>query len=316
VEGYRNFCNKLWNAANYVLMSTDERTQSPAPIESVADHWIRLKFQETCNAVNQAMDDYRFDLAAKHIYEFVWDEFCDWYLELCKPVLLSDSVSAAEKAGTQTCLLETLEATLRLAHPFMPFITEELWQKLPDASREGPSLMLAAYPEASPIPDTSAGIFADIHWIKEVVGAVRNIRGEQDIPPSKLIPILLQQGTSSDRARQVQFMPLITALARPETLSWIDNEAEAPPSAIKIVGDLKILVPLAGLIDVAAELERIDKEINKIIKEIDRIQNKLNNQAFVKNAPADIVEKEKMKIQDYLKTKTDFESQKTRIQNI
>ena len=198
----------------------------------------------------------------------------------------------------------------------MPFITEELWQKLPDASREGPSLMLAAYPEPWSISDTSEDIFADIQWIKEVVGAVRNIRGEQDIPPSKLIPILLQQGTSSDRDRQVQFMPLITALARPETLSWIDNEAEAPPSAIKIVGDLKILVPLAGLIDVAAELERIDKEINKIIKEIDRIQNKLNNEAFVKNAPADIVEKEKMKIQDYLKTKTDFESQKMRIQNI
>jgi len=275
-----------------------------------------LKFQETNNAVNQAMDDYRFDLAAKHIYEFVWDEFCDWYLELCKPVLLSDTASPAEKAGTQTCLLETLEATLRLAHPFMPFITEELWQKLPNALRDGPSIMLAAYPKTAPIPDTRDDIFADIQWIKEVVGAVRNIRGEQDIPPSKLIPILLQQGSPLDRTRQAQFMPLITALARPETLSWIDNAAEPPPSAIKIVGDLKILVPLAGLIDVAAELERLDKEINKIIKEIDRIQNKLNNEAFVKNAPADIVEKEKMKIQDYLKTKTDFESQKTRIQNI
>jgi valyl-tRNA synthetase len=262
------------------------------------------------------MDDYRFDLAAKHIYEFVWDEFCDWYLELCKPVLLSDTASSAEKAGTQTCLLETLEATLRLAHPFMPFITEELWQKLPQPLRGGPSLMLAAYPAPAPIPDTRDGIYADIQWIKEVVGAVRNIRGEQDIPPNKLIPILLQQGSPSDRTRQVQFMPLITALARPETLSWIDTEAEPPPSAIKIIGDLKILVPLAGLIDVAAELERIDKEINKILKEIARIQSKLSNDAFVKNAPADIVDKEKTKIQDYEKTKSDFESQKARIQNI
>jgi valyl-tRNA synthetase len=316
VEGYRNFCNKLWNAANYVLMSTAELTQSDHPVESVADQWIRLKFQETSNAVNQAMNDYRFDLAAKYIYEFVWDEFCDWYLELCKPVLLSETASDAEKAGTQTCLLETLEATLRLAHPFMPFITEELWQKLPTTLRRGPSLMLAEYPKTAPIATSSEGIFADILWIKEVVGAVRNIRGEQDIPPSKLIPILLQQGSTLDRSRQVQFTQLIAALARPETLTWIDDDAEPPPSAIKIVGDLKILVPLAGLIDVTAELERMDKEINKIIKEITRIQNKLGNEAFVKNAPPEIVAKEKAKIQDYLKTKTDFESQKARIQNI
>ncbi len=155
VEGYRNFCNKLWNAANYVLMSTAELTQSDHPVESVADQWIRLKFQETSNAVNQAMNDYRFDLAAKYIYEFVWDEFCDWYLELCKPVLLSETASDAEKAGTQTCLLETLEATLRLAHPFMPFITEELWQKLPTTLRRGPSLMLAEYPKTAPIATSS-----------------------------------------------------------------------------------------------------------------------------------------------------------------
>jgi len=313
VEGYRNFCNKLWNAANFVAMSTNQPIHHEAPIASVADHWIRLQFGHTTHIVNQAMDNYRFDLAAKAIYEFVWDEFCDWYLELSKPVLTADATNTAMKAGTQACLVEILEGILRLAHPFIPFITETLWLALPQSERQGPSLMLAAYPEHGPVDLDAATEVADIRWIKNIVGALRNIRGEQDIPPNKAIPILFTQGAQSDRERQSKFADLITALVKTSDMSWLEDETNAPPSAIQLVGTLKILVPLAGLIDTQAEIERLDKAINKIQQDIIRVEQKLANEAFVNNAPADIVEKEKAKIQSYQSAKIDLENQKARI---
>ena len=316
VEGYRNFCNKLWNAANFVAMSTTNRITHEQPLASVADQWISLQFQHTCNLVNQAMDTYRFDLATKAIYEFVWDEFCDWYLELCKPVLSGEQTDPRLKAGTQNCLLETLEGILRLTHPFMPFISEALWLNLPTTVREGPSLMLANYPQLQDIALDDAAPVQDIQWIKAVVGALRNIRGEQDIPPNKPIPILFSQGSIEDRERQSKYADLLVALTRPSSMVWLDNEEEAPAAAIQLVGTLKILVPLADLIDVDAELERLNKEIQKIINEIARIEGKLANQAFVSNAPTEIVSKEKAKVSDYQTAKTDLERQKLRIQSL
>ena len=316
VEGYRNFCNKLWNAANFVAMSTTNRITHEQPLASVADQWISLQFQHTCNLVNQAMDTYRFDLATKAIYEFVWDEFCDWYLELCKPVLSGEQTDPRLKAGTQNCLLETLEGILRLTHPFMPFISEALWLNLPTTVREGPSLMLANYPQSQDIALDDAAPVKDIQWIKAVVGALRNIRGEQDIPPNKPIPVLFSQGSIEDRERQSKYADLLVALTRPSSMVWLDNEEEAPAAAIQLVGTLKILVPLADLIDVDAELERLNKEIQKIINEIARIEGKLANQAFVSNAPTEIVSKEKAKVSDYQTAKTDLERQKLRIQSL
>ena len=316
VEGYRNFCNKLWNAANFVAMSTTNRITHEQPLASVADQWISLQFQHTCNLVNQAMDTYRFDLATKAIYEFVWDEFCDWYLELCKPVLSGEQTDPRLKAGTQNCLLETLEGILRLTHPFMPFISEALWLNLPTTVREGPSLMLANYPQLQDIALDDAAPVKDIQWIKAVVGALRNIRGEQDIPPNKPIPVLFSQGSIEDRERQSRYADLLVALTRPSSMVWLDDEEEAPAAAIQLVGTLKILVPLADLIDVDAELERLNKEIQKIINEIARIEGKLANQAFVSNAPTEIVSKEKAKVSDYQTAKTDLERQKLRIQSL
>ena len=313
VDGYRNFCNKLWNAANFVAMNTQILVASPSREESTADRWIRRQFQETSNAVNRAFDDHRFDLAAKHIYEFIWDEFCDWYLELCKPVLSSSDSTDAQKSGTQHCLLETLESILRLAHPLIPFMTEALWQKLPAEFRKGPSIMIAAYPDSIKFDSTADPASGDIEWVKAVVGAVRNIRGEQDIAPSKRITILLQAGDAEDLRRQQQFALLLDALAKPEPMTWINPAAEPPPSAIQIVGALKILVPLAGLIDKSAELERLDKEITKLDKEVQRVNGKLANPAFLANAPPEVVDKERAKVAGYLKQKADFEIQKQRI---
>ena len=313
VDGYRNFCNKLWNAANFVAMNTQVLVDTPTREESTADQWIRRQFQETSNAVNRAFDDHRFDLAAKHIYEFIWDEFCDWYLELCKPVLSSGDSTDAQKSGTQHCLLETLESILRLAHPLIPFMTEALWQKLPKDFRKGPSIMIAAYPDSIEFDSIFDPASADIEWVKAVVGAVRNIRGEQDIAPSKRITVLLQAGDAEDFRRQQQFALLLDALAKPETMTWIAPNVEPPPSAIQIVGALKILVPLAGLIDKSAELERLDKEIAKLDKEVQRVNGKLANPAFVANAPPEVVDKERAKVSGYLKQKADFESQKHRI---
>ncbi|MDA0762090.1 MAG: valine--tRNA ligase, partial [Proteobacteria bacterium] len=181
------------------------------------------------------------------------------------------------------------------------------------SERQGPPLMLAAYPEHGPVDLDAATEVADIRWIKNIVGALRNIRGEQDIPPNKAIPILFTQGAQSDRERQSKFADLITALVKTSDMSWLEDETNAPPSAIQLVGTLKILVPLAGLIDTQAEIERLDKAINKIQQDIIRVEQKLANEAFVNNAPADIVEKEKAKIQSYQSAKIDLENQKARI---
>ena len=301
VEGYRNFCNKLWNAAIFVSgnINDNESRLGNRDVElSTIDHWIISEFQKTAAAVNLAMETYRFDLAAKEIYEFVWDEFCDWYLELTKPVLNSDDASQAQKLGTQQTLARILESILRLAHPFLPFLTEELWQKLPSTVRlSGDTIMLQPFPVADENLINDA-VSKDINWLKTVVTGVRNIRGEMDISPAREVPILFSNGSAEDQDRLNKFTQELSFLVRPESLTWLGDNAEKPMSATALVGEMELLVPMAGLIDKEAELARLDKEIDRKQRDREKTEGKINNPSFVEKAPEEVVQKERDKLQD------------------
>ena len=301
VEGYRNFCNKLWNAAIFVsgnINDNESRLDSTDVELSTIDHWIISEFQKTAAAVNLAMETYRFDLAAKEIYEFVWDEFCDWYLELTKPILNSDDATQAQKLGTQQTLARILESVLRLAHPFLPFLTEELWQKVSSTVRlSGDTIMLQPFPVADEklISDAAS---KDVDWLKTVVTGVRNIRGEMDISPARQVPILFSNGSTEDQERLDKFTRELTFLVRPESLTWLGDNAEKPMSATALVGEMELLVPMAGLIDKEAELARLDKEIDRKQKDRAKTEGKINNPSFVEKAPEEVVQKERDKLQD------------------
>jgi len=301
IEGFSNFCNKIWNAARYVLMNCENQdcgTGTDAILElSLADRWITSKLQSATNEVTRAVSNYRFDLASQALYEFVWNEFCDWYLELSKPVLWDDNASAAAKRGTRHTLLHVLETSLRLLHPFMPFITEEIWQTVGRlCGISGPTIMLQPYPEASEKGvDTVAN--ADIEWLKGVIVGIRNIRGEMNIPPGKELPIILRNGDQRDRSRLEENVQYLKKLAKVADISWLDGGAESPVAATALVGDLEILVPMAGLIDQKAELLRLGREIDRLKKDLSSIRAKLDNASFVEKAPAAVVAKEQEKLQ-------------------
>ncbi len=301
VEGYRNFCNKLWNASNFVMMNVadhaSELDSNDVELTTV-DHWIMHEFQKTTAAVHFAMETYRFDLAAKAIYEFIWDEFCDWYLELTKPVLNSDAASDAMKRGTRKTLSQILEQTLRLAHPFLPFVTEELWQKLPATVRKpGDTIMLQPYPEINEAAENSAAA-DDVAWLKKVVTGVRNIRGEMDISPAKPVPVIFAGGDDSDKQRLQQLSDLLTFLIRPEAMTWLSEGEKAPVAATALVDNMELLVPMAGLIDKDAELARLDKELDRKKQDRERTAKKINNPNFVDKAPEEVVQKERDKLTD------------------
>ncbi|MDI9246865.1 valine--tRNA ligase [Marinobacter sp. CHS3-4] len=298
LEGYRNFCNKLWNAARYVLMNTEGEdcgvNDEPVTL-SLADRWIISELQRCEQDVIRHLDQYRFDLASYALYEFIWNEYCDWYLELSKPVLSDDSASAEAKRGTRRTLVRVLEAVLRLAHPIMPYITEEIWQKIgPLAGKQGDSIMLQPYPQPDSRKQDDA-VAADIEWLKGVIVAVRNIRGEMNISPAKQIPVLLRGQSAEDKRRMDDNRQFLISLAKLETLTWFD-EGEAPMCATQLVGDMEVMVPMAGLIDKDAELKRLDKELERLQKEVARLEGKLGNEKFTAKAPADVVEKEKQKL--------------------
>ena len=301
LEGYRNFCNKLWNASRYVLLNTEDQDcgLDNSEVElSLADRWIISQLQRTEAAVSHALDEFRFDHAAQALYEFVWNEYCDWYLELSKPVLNDDNASPEQKRGTRRTLLRVLEATLRLAHPFMPYITEEIWHQIaPKIGVSGATIMLQPFPVSDAAAIDEAAI-ADIEWLKKVIVSVRNIRGEMNISPAKAIPVILCKGAAEDRRRSTDYSNFLQSLAKLESLQWLDNEDDAPMAAIQLVSDMQVLVPMAGLIDKAAELQRLRKEMDKREQEIQRVENKLNNPKFVDRAPAEVVAKEREKIQE------------------
>jgi valyl-tRNA synthetase len=317
LEGYRNFCNKLWNASRYVMMSiagedavesadgglieiTDAMKAAcgangqPGAL-SLADRWIISRLQHAESEVRRHMDQYRFDMAAQALYEFIWNEYCDWYLELSKPVLWDDNSSEEAKRGTLGTLVRVLEATLRLAHPIMPFITESIWQQVKElAGKNGDTIMLAAYPEPQDaLVDAEAE--ADIAWLQNVITAVRNVRAEKNIPPSKELELLFKNGDDEDFRRAEENQTFLMKLAKLEKLTWLNEGDEEPMSVTQLVGDMEVLIPMAGFIDKDAEVERLVKSVEKLEKEIERVNNKLGNPGFTEKAPAAVLEKEKEK---------------------
>ncbi len=320
IEGYRNFCNKIWNAARYVMMNCEGedcgQDESLPYTLSLADRWIVSKLQEAEADVARAIGSYRFDLASQALYEFIWNEYCDWYLELSKPVLWDEQASDEAKRGTRRTLIRVLEAWLRLLHPLMPFITEEIWQTVaPLAGKSGPTIMLQPYPESAiDAMDTAAN--ADIEWLKGVIVGIRNIRGEMNIPPGKALTALLRNGSEEDKRRLRENAQFLKKLARLEEVSWLETGDTAPAAATALVGELEILVPMAGLIDKEAELARLAKEVAKLEKELARIAGKLNNDAFVGKAPAAVVEKEREKMQAQELALQKLQEQVKRIQSL
>ncbi len=293
IEGNRNFCNKIWNAARYVLMQTEDKDvglNENDPVElSLADRWIISALQAVSTEVAEHFDNYRFDLAAKSLYEFTWGEYCDWYLELSKPVLFSDESSDAAKRGTRRTLVQVFETLLRLLHPITPFITEEIWQTIkPLTGKTGETIMLQPYPVANnDLIDQQAN--DDLDWVKTFIIGIRKIRAEMDIPPSKPLPILLQNWTGKDKQRFENNIIFINSLAKIESAEWLNEGDESPESATALCGEMKILIPLAGLIDKDAELARLNKEIEKIQKSITGLDARLNNPSFTDKAPEKVV---------------------------
>ncbi len=324
LDGYRNFCNKLWNASRYVLMNAEGEDcgttlddEGVNDVElSLADRWIISQLQKTEAQVTKAMDEYRFDHASQALYEFVWNEYCDWYLELSKPVLWDDNATAEAKRGTRRTLVRVLETILRLAHPMMPYITEEIWQRVAPLAGtyvgDGASIMHQSWPEAddSKIDEQAT---RDIEWLKGVIIAVRNIRAEMNIAPGKPLDVLLTKGKDEDAERLESYRHFLAKLAKLESATWLANPDDAPLSATQLVGDMEVLVPMADLIDKDAELKRLAKEIDKQDKLIGGIEKKLGNEGFIAKAPEAVVEKERGKLAEFQAAKKLLEEQKAKI---
>ncbi|WP_050547591.1 valine--tRNA ligase [Yersinia enterocolitica] len=294
LEGYRNFCNKLWNASRFVLMNTEGQDcgqNGGEMVLSLADRWILAEFNQTIKAYREAMDTYRFDLAANILYEFTWNQFCDWYLELAKPVM--NSGSEAELRGTRHTLIEVLEALLRLAHPIIPYITETIWQRVKTLKGiTADTIMLQPFPEydASQVDEKA---LSDLEWIKQTIIAVRNIRAEMNIAPGKPLEVMLRGANAEAQRRVLENQSFIQSLARLSSLTLLPEGDKGPVSVTKLVEGAEVLIPMAGLIDKATELERLAKEVAKLEAEIERIEGKLNNEGFVARAPEAVVAKER-----------------------
>ncbi len=304
IEGYRNFCNKLWNATRYVLMQTEGKdsglledgSDNPDVVLSLADRWIISRLQHVEARIEQHIVNSRIDLVAQDLYAFVWEDYCDWYLELSKPVLFNDETPQNEQRGTRRTLVRVLETILRLNHPVIPFITEECWQYVaPLAGKTGDTIMLQPYPvsDSSKIDLTAE---KELEWVKAFISGVRRIRSEMDIPPGKPLPVLIQNASDSDKTLYTDNQSFIETLAKLESSQWLGNDDAAPESATALVGEMKILIPLAGLIDKDAELARLQKEISKIQLNVDKTTAKLVNKSFVDKAPAAVVEKERTRL--------------------
>jgi valyl-tRNA synthetase len=291
-EGYRNFCNKLWNAARFVLMQTENERIEAGADPQVIDRWIRSRLDRMITDVEDHLSGYRLDLAAQAMYEFIWNEYCDWYLEFAKIALQGGT--AEESAATRHTLLTVLETALRVLHPVMPFITEEIWQRVkPLLGIDGDTIMLQPFPlPGAPDP----GAEADIEWLQQVIQGVRRIRAELNLPPSQRLEVWLQRGGEADRERQQRFAAMLDQMARIESLRWVDDDAETAQCAVALVGELKVLIPLQGLVDVDEELARLGKQLERERANLGKSEAKLGNRRFVDNAPEAVVEQERERL--------------------
>ena len=319
IEGYRNFCNKLWNAARFVLMNTENRDcgLSDRAIElNAADRWIRSLLHDTVREVTGSIDNYRFDLAAQAIYSFIWDEYCDWYLELSKPVLNDPNSTEAAQRGTCKTLVSIMETLLRLVHPVMPFITEEIWQRMaPLAGITGTTIMQQPYPTPNEhLYDRSA--IEEIEWVKAFIIGVRKIRSGMNIDPRKTLPVILQNGSPQDHERLAANLDYLVTVGRIASVDWLAPDETAPESATALLGDMKLLIPLYGLIDKEAELVRLSKELDRKVNELDNCERKLSNASFVDKAPPAIVEKEQARAAELRSAINSLEEQQQRIQSL
>ncbi|HHW7570224.1 TPA: valine--tRNA ligase [Mannheimia haemolytica] len=298
LEGYRNFCNKLWNASRYVL-TNDKLDLSEGEVEfSLADRWIESQFNRTVETFRTALSQYRFDLVANAIYEFTWDQFCDWYLELTKPIFFKGT--DAQRRGASRTLVNVLEKLLRLIHPVMPFITEEIWQKVKGfVGIEADTIMLQKFPQFDPlaIDETAEN---QINFIKEVIVAVRNIRAESNIAPSKGLDLIARNFSADEVSILNANEVLLKSMAKLDSVKVLENGENAPLSVAKLVANGEILIPMAGFINKEAELARLTKEMDKLKGEVARIEGKLSNEAFVAKAPEQVITKEREKMQEYL----------------
>jgi valyl-tRNA synthetase len=319
VEGYRNFCNKLWNAANFVVENTDGQdtgVNGEAVDLSPVDRWIISALQRCEQDVTRHLDAFRFDMAAQALYEFIWDEYCAWYLELVKPVLWDENAPVERQRGTRRTLVRVLEVILRLAHPFMPFITEEIWQRIKaQAGVSGDTIMLQAWPVANE-SRIDASAEGDIEWVKQLMLGVRQIRGEMKISMAKRIDIIVQNANAEDLRRLADFEPLLNKLAKLESVRVLAAGEEAPMSATALVGEMQVLVPMAGLIDKDAELARLDKEIQRLQGEVQRVGGKLANEGFVAKAPAEVLDKERAKLAEAEAALAKLVEQREKIANL
>lgn len=319
IDGYRNFCNKIWNAARYVLMNTEGEDcgQNGGDIElSLPDRWIISRLQHTEKAIAEAMESFRLDHATQALYEFVWNEYCDWHLELSKPVLWDDNASATLKRGTRRTLIRVLETILCMAHPFMPYITEEIWQKVKGlAGKDGKTIMLQPFPIANKSAiDRQAD--QDIEWLKGVIIGIRNIRGEMNIAPGKKLDVLLRHCTTEDRNRLTNNHSFLKKLAKISSIRILEASETAPMSATQLVGEMDVLVPMADLIDKNAELARLSREVERLQKETARLIGKLGNKQFVSKAPSDVVKKERAKLTEAEVAKSKLEHQMESIRQL
>ena len=319
IEGYRNFCNKLWNAARYVLMNTEGKDcgqHGGDVLLSAADRWIISLLQQTEQQVINGIDTYRFDLAAQAIYTFIWDEYCDWYLELSKPVLTNPESTEAALRGTRKTLVRVMETVLRLIHPLTPYISEEIWQRMaPLAGVEGDTIMRQPYPAADTDKIDHEAI-SEIEWIKDFIISVRKIRSGMNIDPRKMLPVLLQGGSATDKDRLDNNLHYIVSVGRVESATWLNDSDEAPESSTALLDNMKLLIPLAGLIDKDAEVARLAKELERKISELERCETKLSNSSFVDKAPAAVVEKEQLKASELKNAIDSLQEQQQKIQSL
>lgn len=319
VEGYRNFCNKLWNAARFVLLNTDEEQLDlgdGAFQYNPADLWILSQLQRTIIKAHHYLQTYRFDLLANTLYEFVWHEYCDWYLELAKPTLLNNNALSALKRGTRGTLIQVLDQILKLLHPLMPFITEEIWQKTAKFTNENESsIMLSAYPKADETLINEV-IEEELAWVKSIIQALRTLRSEMGISPAKLIPLTIRNITPILKDRLDKYQETLKILSKISHIYCPDANEPVAVSATAVVGDIELLIPMADLIDKTAELKRLAKEITKLDHDINLAENKLNNPNFTDKAPPSIIAKEQEKVLQARQTKEKLLAQQIRIESL